>query len=165
MAILFDAGVGRGHRTMAERAQRRTPNFDRVGPCGNWGLLRSESESESESEAAGAPNEYVTDLVSPARRKHILDGEVRANGTYSGGHRYGTGFPGKSEFPASWSDDRIIHEISDVATDPSLEWKPQGKSGTTFVVNGERDGVALRVIIRNDEIITGFPTNTARNPS
>ena len=48
----------------------------------------------------------LVDLVSPSRRHHILDGEVRPNGTYGGGHRAGTGYPGKSEFPARWSDDR-----------------------------------------------------------
>ncbi|WIE63071.1 DUF6531 domain-containing protein [Curtobacterium sp. MCLR17_032] len=111
------------------------------------------------------PNgQYVTDLVSAVRRKHILDGEVRGDGSFGGGHRHGTGFPGKSEFPASWSDGRIIHDISDVATDPNLEWVRQGKAGTTFIANGMRDGVAIRVVIRNDEIISGFPTNTPKNP-
>ncbi|PZE39357.1 EndoU domain-containing protein [Curtobacterium sp. MCPF17_031] len=93
----------------------------------------------------------------------MLDGEVRGDGSFGGGHRQGTGFPGKSEFPASWSDGRIIHDISDVATDPDLEWVPQGKAGTTFIANGMRDGVAIRVVIRNDEIISGFPTNTSKN--
>ncbi|PYY43316.1 EndoU domain-containing protein [Curtobacterium sp. MCPF17_046] len=81
----------------------------------------------------------------------------------SGRHRHGTGFPGKSEFPASCSDGRIIHDISDVATDPDLEWVPQGEAGTTFIANGMRDGVAIRVVIRNDEIISGSPTNTSKN--
>ncbi|WP_375342249.1 EndoU domain-containing protein [Curtobacterium sp. MCJR17_055] len=81
----------------------------------------------------------------------------------SGRHRHGTGFPCKSEFPASWSDGRIIHDISDVATDPDLEWVPQGEAGTTFIANGMRVGVAIRVVIRNDEIISGFLTNTSKN--
>jgi hypothetical protein len=38
-------------------------------------------------------------LASEARTNHILNGEVRPNGTFGGGHRFGTGFPGKSEFP------------------------------------------------------------------
>jgi len=60
------------------------------------------------------------DLVSPQKRTHILDGDATG-----GGHRAGTGNPGKSEFPAGWSDDKIIHEISDVATDPSAVRHPE----------------------------------------
>ena len=70
--------------------------------------------------AAKGGSEFV-DLTSPAVRRHILDGEVRPNGTYGGGHRAGTGFPNESEFPASWSDDKIIHEIPDVSTDPAAQ--------------------------------------------
>jgi hypothetical protein len=58
---------------------------------------------------------------------------------------------------------RIIHDISDVAAHPDLEWLPQVKAGTTFIANGMRDGVVIRVVIRNDEIISGFPTNTSEN--
>jgi RHS repeat-associated protein len=34
-------------------------------------------------------------------------------------HRAGAGKPGKTEFPASWSDDQILHHVSDIATDPN----------------------------------------------
>jgi hypothetical protein len=60
--------------------------------------------------AAKSGDEFV-DLASASRRRHILDGEVRPNGSFGGGHRPGTGFPNKSEFPAGWSDDRIMHAI------------------------------------------------------
>ena len=43
--------------------------------------------------AAKSADEFV-DLASASRRSHILDGEVRPNGTFGGGHRPGTGFPG-----------------------------------------------------------------------
>ena len=36
-------------------------------------------------------------VVTPERAKHILDGD-----SHGGGHRHGTGKPGKTEFPASW---------------------------------------------------------------
>jgi hypothetical protein len=102
------------------------------------------------------------DLASPARRTHILDGEVRPNGTYGGGHRGGTGFPGKSEFPASWSDDQVMHHISDVATDPASQIvRTQGRD---VFVRGTRDGIEIEVLIRNGEIWTGYPTNVPRNP-
>lgn len=103
----------------------------------------------------------TVDLTSPGARTHILDGEVRPNGTYSGGHRAGTGYPGKSEFPAGWSDDQIIHNISDVATDPASLVVPKG--GADFV-SGTRGGVDIEVIIRNGQIKTGYPTNLPRNP-
>ena len=67
----------------------------------------------------------------------------------------------RPEFPASWSDDEIIHHISDVATDPAAATHTQG--GATFA-NGTRHGVDIEVVIRNDEIRTGYPTNTPRNP-
>lgn len=35
----------------------------------------------------------LVNLASPTRTSHILDGEVRPNGTFGGGHRAGTGFP------------------------------------------------------------------------
>ncbi len=105
----------------------------------------------------------LVNLASPARTSHILDGEVCPNGTFGGGHRAGTGFPGKSEFPATWSDAQVMHNISDVATDPSLAWRAGAKPGD-FWVNGTRDGIDIEVLIRNDEIWTGYPTNVARNP-
>jgi RHS repeat-associated protein len=104
----------------------------------------------------------LIDLVPPPRRHHILDGEVRPNGTHGGGHRGGTGFPGKSEFPTTWTDDEIMHHISDVATDSSSAVRP-GHGGDIFV-QGTRDGIDIEVLIRNGEIWTAYPTNVARNP-
>ena len=104
----------------------------------------------------------LIDLAPPARRRHILDGEVRTNGTFGGGHRAGTGFPGKSEFPSTWSDDVVMHYISDVATDP-LSSSRLGH-GSDIFVQGMRDGIEIEVLIRNGQIWTGYPTNVARNP-
>lgn len=102
------------------------------------------------------------DLASAARRSHILEGKVLPGGRYSGGHRAGIGFPTKSEFPASWSDDQIMHHISDIATDPTLKWRP-GRGGD-FWVSGTRDGIDIDVLMRNNEIWTAYPTNLGRNP-
>ncbi len=104
----------------------------------------------------------VSDLVLPARRHHILDGEIFPNGSPSGGHRAGTGFPGKSEFPATWSDDRIMEALVDIATDPSSLTRP-GRAGDVFY-RGTRDGIDIEVLVRFDEIWTGYPTNATRNP-
>ena len=65
-------------------------------------------------------------------------------------------------FPESWSRGQIMHEISDVATDPSSIFRT-GRGGST-IVTGTRDGVDIRVIIRNGDIVTGYPTNVLRNP-
>jgi RHS repeat-associated protein len=101
-------------------------------------------------------DDYV-DLASPQRRRHILDGDATG-----GGHRPGAGKPGKSEFPNGWSDDKIMHEISDVATDPKSATRA-GRGGRT-ITGGTRDGVDIRVIQeRNGDIVSGFPTNLPKN--
>lgn len=102
------------------------------------------------------------DLASTSRRQHILDGEVLSNGRYSGGHRAGTGFPNKSEFPRDWSDDKIMDHISDVATDP-LSITRAGRGGDVFA-RGTREGVEIEVLIRRGEVWTGYPVNVSRNP-
>ena len=105
-------------------------------------------------------NRFV-DLTDAKARNHILEGDATG-----GGHRPGLGKPGKSEFPKGWSDEKILHEISDVATDPASKVTP-GRGGR-FVIEGTRDGVDIRVIVeppsKGGRIVTGFPTNTPRNP-
>ncbi len=107
-------------------------------------------------EAAKSADEFV-DLASASRRSHILDG-----------HRYG-GEAGNTWFPKGWSDDKIMHSISDIATDPSLTWVQQtGRAGAAFTrggapvrytVEGVSDGVKMRVVLEpgGEGIITGFP--------
>ncbi|MCA1712731.1 MAG: EndoU domain-containing protein [Actinobacteria bacterium] len=61
-----------------------------------------------------------------------------------GGHGPGRGIPGKSEFPARWSDDAAIDHTMSVATEPDgAVQQPDG----TFRAWGVRDGVDLRVIV------------------
>jgi RHS repeat-associated protein len=102
------------------------------------------------------PEGEFINLADPEATTHILDGD--ANG---GGHAPGVGIPNKTEFPADWSRAKIMHEVSDVATDPASKVTQQGASS---VVEGTRDGVNIRVIIRNNRIVTGYPTNLPRNP-
>ena len=101
----------------------------------------------------------LVNLASPSRTQHILDGHMPP------------GEPGNSLFPQNWSADKIMHEVSDVATDPSLKWIQQtGKAGAQYTKNGApvryfvdgvRDGVNIRVIVQpgpgGEGIITGFP--------
>jgi hypothetical protein len=97
--------------------------------------------------------------VSPERRAHILDGDKTG-----GGHRAGTGKPNKSEFPASWSDAKVIAEIESVANDPASK-RVVEKDGR-MKVEGTRDGIVIRVIIDPDQvtIVTAYPINVPRNP-
>ena len=66
------------------------------------------------------------------RRPHILNG-----------HRAGSGKTGKTEFPASWSDNKIIDHVSDIATDPN-SLTGTGKWDSPYAI-GTRDGIQIRV--------------------
>lgn len=97
--------------------------------------------------AAESESEFVN-LASERRTAHILDGHMPP------------GEPGNSLFPSNWSGEQIMHNVSDVATDPSLTWVQQtGKLGAEFTKNGApvrffvdgvREGVNIRVRGRAD---------------
>jgi hypothetical protein len=99
--------------------------------------------------------------VSPERMIHILDGD----GT-GGGHRYGTGSPGRTEFPAHWNDDTILNAITTVAHSPEdvhRQWNQRWKA------RGQVDNVPITVIIQPDGAIwTAWPEEggpgVVRNP-
>ncbi len=112
-----------------------------------------------------APTEYVN-LADQRATNHVLIGEIylRSNGMpigTGGGHSFGLGIPGKSEFPASWSDDKIMHTISDVATDPTSRVTMQGR---TTKIEGVREGLNIKVLVRDQRIVSGYPTNVPKNP-
>jgi hypothetical protein len=92
--------------------------------------------------------------VSPERRVHILDGDADGGG----GHRHGIGNPGKTEFPVSWNDEKIINALLDVARRPDhspghQEWNDR------WVARGTRDDVeVVAVVARDGRIWTGWPT-------
>ena len=83
-------------------------------------------------------------LASAERTTHILVGDATG-----GGHMW-PGLPGKTPFPPSWSGETIMQHVSDIATDPLLQWVQQtGSAGSLFtksgaparfVVTGVRDG-------------------------
>ena len=118
-------------------------------------MVRAETSSLLVGPVAAKSGDEFVNLASEGRTTHILDGDITG-----GGHAW-PGLPGKTPFPDSWSRDRIMHEISDVATDPSSIFRT-GRGGST-IVTGTRDGVDIRVIIRNGDIVTGYPTNLPRN--
>jgi Bacterial EndoU nuclease len=82
-------------------------------------------------------------LLPPERTAHILDGD-----RWGGGHRHGTGRPGKTEFPAGWDDERIIGQIVDVARFPDA--RPVLQANHRWRAQGERDGVAITVVVHPD---------------
>lgn len=94
----------------------------------------------------------VVEDLTPARRTHILDGDATG-----GGHRAGTGRPGKTEFPASWSDDDIIRAVMETARRPQtvVDQAPHRES---FLVSAEHGGVTVQVAVnRAGEVLTGYP--------
>jgi hypothetical protein len=103
-------------------------------------------------------------IIEPDRAIHILTGD----GPGSGGHQW-PGEPGKTPFPQSWDADRILGNVSDVATDPASVVQPVGRG--RVAVTGTRDGVEIRVILERPNhaanpgrVVTAYPTNLPRNP-
>jgi RHS repeat-associated protein len=97
-------------------------------------------------------------LASSKRTAHILHGDA------TGGGHLSPGASGKTPFPADWSAERVMHEISDVATDPASVSNISG--GGRTVVMGTRDGVDIKVVVdkNGSDIVTGHPTNLPRKP-
>jgi RHS repeat-associated protein len=124
--------------------------------AGLEGLFYPKLHPHDTAPTTPTPQPQNVNLADQKATTHTLDGDATG-----GGHRPGTGIPGKSEFPAGWSDDKIMNYISDVATDPASKTTTVGR---TTVVEGTREGVNIRVIIRDNRIVTGFPTNVPRNP-
>ena len=92
--------------------------------------------------------------VSPERAAHILDGDSTRNG---GGHRHGTGRPGKTEFPASWDDQKVLDTVLDVARRPDRPPVRQEWNGR-WVARGTREDVEIAVVMASDgRIWTGWP--------
>jgi hypothetical protein len=88
--------------------------------------------------------------IPPERAIHILEGDATG-----GGHRYGVGVPGKTEFPANWDEDKIIDSILSVARSPdSASLQRNGR----WLAEGVCDQVALAVIIMTDgRIWSAYP--------
>jgi filamentous hemagglutinin len=103
-----------------------------------------------------AAEDGLVNLASEERTTHILYGDATG-----GGHLY-PGLPGKTPFPSDWSPAQVMHQISDVATDPASS--VVGQQGARTVLEGTRGGVNIRVVTNGSDIITGYPTNLPRNP-
>ena len=97
-------------------------------------------------------------IITAQRRIHILYGDWTG-----GGHKAGAGKPGKSEFPPSWDEDKIISTITRIANDSKLPIRQSGKR--YWLRMGEQDGLQIRVVLDREyrEIITGYPVENHRN--
>jgi len=101
--------------------------------------------------------------ITPERMVHILDGD-----STGGGHRHGTGKPGKTAFPAGWNDEKIIDNALDVARKPDSPPVRQDRNDT-WLCSGTRANVEVSVVVeRSGEIVTGWPEEggpgVVRNP-
>ncbi|QWL31149.1 DUF6531 domain-containing protein [Rathayibacter toxicus] len=111
---------------------------------------------------------YFNTTITEERLQHIYHGELTNKGTWNGGH-FWPGKPGKTPFPSNWNEEKIKKNILDIANDPTLEWKSQDPTEpgnftqdgapNRFTAIGERDGVAVKVVIEpmGDGIITAYP--------
>lgn len=90
-------------------------------------------------------------IITPQRRQHILVGNETG-----GGHKFGAGKPGKTEFPQSWDDDKIITAALSIANDEKIPMRP---SGRYWLKASAVDGVFMRVVLNPDkgEVITAYP--------
>jgi len=142
-------------------------------------VLRAASDGETADDGRGAVDAdrsgwdsvdaadrpRVEDIdVSAERTTHILDGD--ADG--SGGHRHGVGKPGKTEFPASWDDEKIIDHVLDVVRRPDSAPVLQNRNNR-WICTGTRDSVEVTaIVLRSGEIWTAWPEEggpgVRRNP-
>ncbi len=140
-------------RSRAEYYAARTSD-DLAVPADEGHRSQAERPERSGWDAVDAENRPPLDAIriTPERRTHILDGDA-----YGGGHRHGTGKPGKTEFPASWSDEKIIDTLLDVARRPDRVPQRQDRNGH-WVTRGTRDDMDVVAIVAGDgRVWSGWP--------
>jgi Bacterial EndoU nuclease len=144
-----------GSAQTAENQQQEDPGTDhRPDP-------QTERSGWDAIDAENRPPEAIR--VSPERASHILDGDE-----YGGGHRHGTGKPGKTEFPAGWDDKKVVAIALDVARKPDRPPVHQDWNNR-WLCSGIRDGVEVSIIVLpGGEVWTAWPEEGSpgviRNP-
>jgi Bacterial EndoU nuclease len=152
-----DDGSGRaadgGSSQAAENHRQEDTGADHQAGTGTDHQADTQAERSGWDAVDGEDRPALDALrVTPERSTHILDGD-----STGGGHRHGTGKPGKTEFPASWDDSKIIDTLLDVARRPGQapghqEWNDR------WVARGTRDDVEIAVVITRDGCIwSGWP--------
>jgi hypothetical protein len=156
-----DGGSGQAD----ENARQSIPGTDGQTDRGTDAGKRSSSWDAVDSEHADDRPTPDAIRVTPERVTHILEGEPVGNG---GGHRHGTGKPGKTEFPADWGDDKIIDTALSVARKPDERPVLQDRNNRWLCI-GTRDSVEVSVIVLpGGEVWTAWPEEgspgVVRNP-
>jgi hypothetical protein len=145
-------------RTGPEEPRTRTEYYEALRAANGEGA-RATGQADRQAgrsgwDAIGTEDRPDIDAfrVTPERATHILDGDATG-----GGHRHGTGKPGKTEFPANWDDGKVIDTVLDVARRPDSapghqEWNDR------WVARGTRDDVEIVAVIQRDgRIWTAWP--------
>jgi RHS repeat-associated protein len=147
-----------GPRNNPKNSRATPPRQGGGNGTGNGGPPKRTASSASPSGGGDATNKglsKVDDFVdlTKHRKDHILNR-----------HASGAGKAGKTEFPSSWSNDRILHQVSDIATDPNAT-RGVGKWDSPYAI-GTRDGVQVRVDFYpnnhpkySGQISTAYPIN------
>jgi len=162
-----DAAVG---RTQLAEPRTRQEVYEALRAADGRPVQASDDQRAPAEERTDAPAEARTDRsgwdavdsekrppldairITPERMVHILDGD-----STGGGHRHGTGKPGKTEFPAGWNDEKITNALLDVARRPDQQPGHQ-KWNDRWVARGTRDDVEVVVVISGDgRIWSGWP--------
>ncbi|TDN42516.1 EndoU domain-containing protein, partial [Azoarcus indigens] len=165
--VIESAGMGWGAGGAAKPIFPSAPGRYQPAPAYVTGTKGSPSTPSQGAKATG--KDYV-DILSPEAKKHILYGDKPG----SGGHMW-PGQPGKTAFPQSWSADKIVHEVGDIATSPNTKWYAQTGTGGAYTSKGDpakwvayevRDGVRMRVVYQpaTGKVITAFPDNAPIPP-
>jgi hypothetical protein len=173
-----DAAVG---RTQLAEPRTRQEVYEALRAADGRPVQASDDQRAPAEERTDAPAEARTDRsgwdavdsekrppldairITPERMVHILDGD-----STGGGHRHGTGKPGKTAFPAGWNDEKIIDNALDVARKPDSPPVRQDRNDT-WLCSGTRANVEVSVVVeRSGEIVTGWPEEggpgVVRNP-
>jgi Bacterial EndoU nuclease len=152
-----DAGAA-GSPTEPAEPRTRTEYYEALRAANGEGARATgqadEQAGRSGWDAVNAENRPDIDTfrITPERTTHILDGDATG-----GGHRHGTGKPGKTEFPANWDDGKVIDTVLNVARRPDSapghqEWNDR------WVARGARDDVEIVAVIQRDgRIWTAWP--------
>lgn len=144
-------------------AALRAADPDRARSSGDGAARGSAWEAPGLVDHPGRPRPESLHLP-PERRAHILEGDAGGDG-----HRPGTGRPGRTKFPADWTDEKITANVLSVARIPEeASYQPNGR----WRVTGTRDEVRLSAVVRPDgQIWTAYPlpgspgvTKNPRNP-
>lgn len=109
---------------------------------------------------AAVTQDSAPPVLTQQRLRHITDGDSRG-----GGHLHGSGTPCKSEFPASWTREKIARDIPLLAANDNLDWQ-ESRNGYITAESMTVDGLKIRIVVdpKDNEIITAYPVNVPRNP-